>query len=182
MYCINCGRKIPDDAKFCDKCGKMVLQLKQEDDIIVGSERNVKVQSFSKTKKSESVESLIELEEYPEKDDRILIWRLFSTKGIVKRKEYVLTILTCELLATVLGELWGGMGISPIIKGELNAGFVLIVLLLWILVWFKIAVTVKRLKSCGWNKAAKFVWVLCFYIVTDLMLMCILSLKKSKYK
>lgn len=180
MYCIKCGRNLPDTAKFCDKCGNPITKINQENPI---SDKLIQDLNDQSVKDNFVNLNSAELEDYPEKDNRMLLWRLFSTKGIVKRKEYVLTILTCEILATLIGAtVWGRTGTSFIIDNGFTLGMALTVILLWSLVWIKIAVTIKRLKSCGWNNAAKFLWVMCFFIITDLMLLCVLSFKKSKYK
>ena len=40
MYCIECGNKIEDDAKFCSKCGRKVTR--NQDDI--GSNFSIELQ------------------------------------------------------------------------------------------------------------------------------------------
>ena len=32
MYCMNCGKKLPDDAKVCDSCGMPVGQYRREEE------------------------------------------------------------------------------------------------------------------------------------------------------
>lgn len=43
MYCMNCGKRLPDDAKSCDRCGMPVGEYKPEEN----SEENPYVSGYS---------------------------------------------------------------------------------------------------------------------------------------
>lgn len=41
MYCIYCGKKLPDDARFCMSCGKQVVNIDEPNSLTEGSRKDL---------------------------------------------------------------------------------------------------------------------------------------------
>lgn len=85
MYCRNCGKKLPDNARFCDRCNQSVRKKEGKMDII----EELKEERLAR-KKAQAIEE-----------------RLKKIKKI-RRKRYKIAALAVLAIALVWGMIFGG--------------------------------------------------------------------------
>lgn len=138
QFCVDCGEKNIDEAKFCRSCGQ---NLKEEEHKIFGKE---KVSYAEDNISNEYVTSFTETGSFS----------LFSFSGCISRSTYwAITIasISASFLMVIINislmvGTFAGLNLTNV-----NSGGKFVVMVVISLLWINLATTVKRLRDAGFS-------------------------------
>ena len=81
MYCKNCGKKLPDDARFCDRCNTSVRKMDNKQELI----ESLKEERIARRKLKTAQERLKKIKKVKRKRVQLIVWFviIFAALGVV---------------------------------------------------------------------------------------------------